>query len=248
MQVGRQCAEPGPGSGRPDLGSTVKQGHWLWPPLRIRARITKKPSSPELTEHVMQLLPVQGGAGFSPGWRCDPDPYLTSPPAEATAALASWTGGLACFWNCSLTPLVRDVEAIVNEEGILSLEDSAGCKTGPLTWISTPIRVVLSCRSRLPDDAGFLRWPQEGEKRDGRSVSDACNATTAARFDWFEFEAAKVQLDPELAQADSKWNWLTRYFVGESSAGPLSLVPPEWRRTVLCGVALLASLLATVQF
>merc|ERR1712107_724812 len=144
-------------------------------------------------EHVVQLLPVQGGLTFSPGWRCDADPYLTQSSTQAAETLANWPGGKACFWNCSAHPVERTIEISLSKDGLASISDDGGCSAADMLWVSTPVRVAVGCRMRGPDILeGFFK-PEDSE-----APTEPCSPDMSARVEWFEIKAARAERDPEL--------------------------------------------------
>ncbi|CAK0848510.1 unnamed protein product [Prorocentrum cordatum] len=141
-----------------------------------------------------QPHPAPGGQlSLAPGWRCDEDPYMELPPAEAAARLASWPGGPACFWNCSGGPPARTIEVAVDGEGVVSLADDAGCGKSAVTRVGMPLRVAVGCRVAGRPGPG-AEFPHAGSGRQHRP----CPPERPALFDWFEVRARRSELDPGL--------------------------------------------------
>jgi len=189
-----------PGSGAVFVaGAGVRLRHLLWAPFRLRAKLIKPEVDGDAVEHVVTLVPFNGGLALHPGWRCDPDPYLSMPRQQAAALLAAWPGGMECFWNCSVKPVERAIELSVDEEGLVSLADDGGCKTARFSWIAQPVRVLLGCRLRLSEPSKTSTFPYA----DSDASIQFCPDTAAAQFGWFEVSARKVEVDPGLPKGNN---------------------------------------------
>merc|ERR1719356_365084 len=81
---------------------------------------------------------------------------------------------------------------------MISVRDDGGCKSEAFTWISTPVRIVVGCRLRMPDHGGF-------PFSDGQIAAKPCPLDMPARFEWFEVSAGKAEPDPLLAMNSTRW-------------------------------------------